>query len=157
MVEDRRTFELTESIAEAERLFIEDFDTCDMAGYYLYSKYWRAGVSAHIGTGGIELLRRHFKITATDPTATLAALSWHLMRAHVPYFMPPARATGRPRRQTATFPLLRAMLKGRSDGRVKLSADKIYELFADRLKVDPETVEREYRKWIKAAGKITTE
>jgi hypothetical protein len=52
MVEDSRTFELTESIAEAESLFIEDFDTWDMTGYYLYSKYWRAGVSAHIGTGG---------------------------------------------------------------------------------------------------------
>jgi hypothetical protein len=37
---------------DAERLFIEDFDTWDMTGYYLYSKYWRAGVSAHIGTGG---------------------------------------------------------------------------------------------------------
>src|SRR5580658_5679603 len=49
---DRNTFELTESIAEAERLFIEDFDTWDMTGYYLYSKYWRAGVSAHIGTWG---------------------------------------------------------------------------------------------------------
>jgi hypothetical protein len=54
MVEDRRTFELTESIAEAERLFIEDFDTWDMIGYYLYSKYWRAGVSAHIGTWGTQ-------------------------------------------------------------------------------------------------------
>jgi hypothetical protein len=48
---DRNTFELTESTAEAERLFIEDFDTWDMTGY-LYSKYWRAGASAHIGTGG---------------------------------------------------------------------------------------------------------
>ena len=55
MVEDRRTFELTESIAEAERLFIEDFDTWDMTGYYLYSKLLRAGVSAHIGTGGNAL------------------------------------------------------------------------------------------------------
>src|ERR1700688_522209 len=55
---DRNAFELTESIAEAERLFIEDFDTWDMTGYYLYSKYWRAGVSAHIGTGGAEGRRR---------------------------------------------------------------------------------------------------
>src|ERR1017187_1254233 len=54
MVEDRRTFALTESIADAERLFIEDFDTWDMTGYYLYSKYCRAGVSAHIGTWGLE-------------------------------------------------------------------------------------------------------
>src|ERR1039457_3891483 len=52
MVEDRRTFELTESIAEAERLFIEDFDTWDMTGCYLYSKLLRSGVSAHIGTWG---------------------------------------------------------------------------------------------------------
>jgi len=37
MVEDRRSFELMESIKEAERLFIEDFDTWDMTGYYLYS------------------------------------------------------------------------------------------------------------------------
>jgi hypothetical protein len=52
MVEDRRTLELAESIEEAERLFIEDFDTWDMTGYYLYSKLLRSGVSGHIGTGG---------------------------------------------------------------------------------------------------------
>src|ERR1022692_1616542 len=52
MVEDRRTLGLTESIEEAERLFIEDFDTWDMTGYYLYSKLLRSGVSAHIGTWG---------------------------------------------------------------------------------------------------------
>src|ERR1022692_2889469 len=52
MVEDRRTLELTESIEEAEGLFIEDLDTWVMTGYYLYSKLCRAGVSAHIGTGG---------------------------------------------------------------------------------------------------------
>jgi hypothetical protein len=38
MVEDRRTLGLAESIEEAERLFIEDFDTWVMTGYYLYSK-----------------------------------------------------------------------------------------------------------------------
>jgi hypothetical protein len=54
MVEDRRPFELTESTEEAERLFIEDFDTWDMTGYYLYSKLLRSGVSAHIGTWGLE-------------------------------------------------------------------------------------------------------
>ncbi len=37
---------------DAERLSIEDFDTRDMAGYYLYSKLLRSGVSAHIGTWG---------------------------------------------------------------------------------------------------------
>ena len=52
MVEDRRTFEPTESREEAERLFIEDFDAWDMTGYYLYSKLLRSGVSRHIGTGG---------------------------------------------------------------------------------------------------------
>ncbi len=52
MVDDREALELTESIEEAERLFIENFDTGDMIGYYLYSKSWRAGVSRHIGTGG---------------------------------------------------------------------------------------------------------
>src|ERR1017187_8020418 len=52
MVEDRRTLGLTESIEEAESLFIEDFDTWDMTGYYLYSKLLRSGVSAHIGTWG---------------------------------------------------------------------------------------------------------
>jgi hypothetical protein len=57
MVEDRRTLGLTESIEEAERLFIEDFDTWDMTGYYLYSKLLRSGVSAHIGTWGNESLR----------------------------------------------------------------------------------------------------
>jgi len=55
MVEDRRTLGLAESIEEAERLFIEDFDTWDMPGYYLYSKFLRSGVSAHIGTWGIVL------------------------------------------------------------------------------------------------------
>jgi len=54
MVEDREALELTESIEEAERLFIDDFDTWDMTGYYLYSKLWRSGVSRHIGTGGIR-------------------------------------------------------------------------------------------------------
>src|SRR5450631_522383 len=52
MVEDRRTLGPTESIEEAERLFIEDFDTWDMTGYYLYSKFLRSCVSAHIGTWG---------------------------------------------------------------------------------------------------------
>src|SRR5208282_1306014 len=52
MLEDRRTLGTAESIEEAERLFIEDFDTCDMTGYYLYSKLLRSGVSRHIGTGG---------------------------------------------------------------------------------------------------------
>jgi hypothetical protein len=52
MLEDRRTLGTAESIEEAERLFIEDFDTWDMTGYYLYSKLLRSGVSAHIGTGG---------------------------------------------------------------------------------------------------------
>jgi hypothetical protein len=52
MVEDRRAFEPTESTEDAERMFIEDFDTWDMTGYYLYSKLLRSGVSAHIGTGG---------------------------------------------------------------------------------------------------------
>src|SRR6266851_5353262 len=54
MLEDRRTLGLAESIEEAERLFIEDFDTWDMTGYYLYSKLLRSGVSRHIGTGGAE-------------------------------------------------------------------------------------------------------
>ena len=58
---DRNAIELTESIDEAERLFIEDFDTWDMTGYYLYSKYWRAGVSAHIGTGGREAILLHLE------------------------------------------------------------------------------------------------
>jgi hypothetical protein len=57
MVEDREALELTESIEEAERLFIDDFDTWDMIAYYLYSKSWRAGVSRHIGTGGIGAFR----------------------------------------------------------------------------------------------------
>jgi hypothetical protein len=56
MVEDRRTLGPSESIEEAERLFIEDFDTWDMTGYYLYSKLLRSGVSAHIGTWGCTVL-----------------------------------------------------------------------------------------------------
>jgi hypothetical protein len=43
-----------ESTEDAERLFIEDFDTWDMTGYYLYSKLLGSGVSRHIGTGGME-------------------------------------------------------------------------------------------------------
>jgi len=52
MVEDRRALRPSESIEETERLFIEDFDTWDMTGYYLYSKLLRSGLSAHIGTWG---------------------------------------------------------------------------------------------------------
>src|SRR5216684_952875 len=53
-VKDRRTLELVESTEEAETLFIEDFDTWDMIGYYLYSKLLRSGLSRHIGTGGCD-------------------------------------------------------------------------------------------------------
>jgi LytTr DNA-binding domain len=48
---------MAESIETAERLFIEDFDTWGMTGYYLYSKLLRSGVSGHIGTGGAYPLR----------------------------------------------------------------------------------------------------
>jgi hypothetical protein len=46
-----------ESAEDAERLFIEDFDTWDMTGGYLYSKLLRSGVSRHIGTGGSRGVR----------------------------------------------------------------------------------------------------
>ncbi len=52
-----------------ERLVIEDFDTLDMTGYYLYSKLWRSGVSAHSGTWGSR---------ADDPIA-LPKLSYDLL------------------------------------------------------------------------------
>src|SRR5260370_3672298 len=55
MAKDRRTLELAESTEEAETLFIEDFDTWDMIGYYLYSKLLRSGLSRHIVTGGWRL------------------------------------------------------------------------------------------------------
>jgi hypothetical protein len=59
---------------DAERLFIEDFDTWDMTGYYLYSKYWRAGVSAHIGTGGVRLHDPRISGYAPDmPDSSLSA------------------------------------------------------------------------------------
>src|SRR5271157_2286877 len=46
---------MTDSIEEAgERLVIDDFDTWDMTGYYLYSKLLRSGVSGHIGTWGTQ-------------------------------------------------------------------------------------------------------
>jgi hypothetical protein len=46
---------MTESIEDAgERVFIEDFDTWAMTGYHLYTKLWRSGVSAHIGTWGVQ-------------------------------------------------------------------------------------------------------
>src|SRR6202051_2492839 len=67
MVEDRKTLGLTESIEEAERLCIEDFDTWVMTGYYLYSKLWRSGLSAHIGTWG-------GRARSIDSTAIKAAL-----------------------------------------------------------------------------------
>ncbi len=55
MIED---LEMTDSIGETgERLFIEDFDTWDMTGYYLYSKLLRSGVSGHIGTWGSSATR----------------------------------------------------------------------------------------------------
>jgi hypothetical protein len=40
-------------------LFIEDFDTWDMTGYYLYSKLLGSGVSRHIGTGDDRGNKRH--------------------------------------------------------------------------------------------------
>jgi hypothetical protein len=105
---------------------------------------------------GVELLCRHFRITATDPTAVMAAIALHLMRVHVPYFMPPTRSTGRPRKLAAMFPMLNGLMSGRADGRVKLSAEGIYGMFANFLGVDPETIEREYRKWLKSRrGKLT--
>jgi hypothetical protein len=101
---------------------------------------------------GIDLLRQHFKITGTNPAEVMVALSWHLMRTHVPYFMPPVRSTGRPRKLATMFPLVHGLMKGREDGRVKMSADQIVDFFAEQLKVTPETVEREYRKWLKGRG-----
>jgi hypothetical protein len=67
MEEDRRMLGLTESIEEAERLFIEDFDTWDMTGYYLYSKLWRSGLSAHIGTWGAPTATAPFAAEPTFP------------------------------------------------------------------------------------------
>src|SRR6266849_2929987 len=66
MVEDRRTLGLTESIEEAERLFIEGFDTWVMTGYHLYTKLWRSGVSRHIGTGGSESYRMSRHVIPND-------------------------------------------------------------------------------------------
>jgi hypothetical protein len=58
---------MAESIETAERLFIEDFDTWGMTGYYLYSKLWRSGVSGHIGTGGAAVLGyMNFRHVAVD-------------------------------------------------------------------------------------------
>ena len=70
---DRNAIELTESTDEAERLFIEDFDTCDMTGYYLYSKLLRSGVSRHIGTGGgAHALRRPVTEVTADEIVSWA-------------------------------------------------------------------------------------
>src|ERR1700732_2182988 len=91
MVEDSRTFELTESIAEAESLFIEDFDTWDMTGYYLYSKYWRAGVSAHIGTGGwnTRATARPWRLAQHQLLGRITSWSPTARRRSAPYPMPP--------------------------------------------------------------------
>jgi outer membrane protein TolC len=64
---------LTESIEEAERLFIEDFDTWDMTGYYLYSKLLRSGVSHHIGTGGLQRSWSAYAQTRDSYRATVLA------------------------------------------------------------------------------------
>src|SRR5216683_885885 len=44
MVEDRRALGLTESIEAAEILFIEDFDTWVMTGYYLAMRRMRSTI-----------------------------------------------------------------------------------------------------------------
>jgi glucose-fructose oxidoreductase len=68
-VKDRRTLERVESTEEAETLFIEDFDTWDMMGYYLYSKLLRSGLSRHIGTGGSR--DRRFREIEESVAATM--------------------------------------------------------------------------------------
>jgi len=65
---------MTDSIEDAgERVFIEDFDTWAMTGYHLYTKLWRSGVSAHIGTWGRP------KVPGTDlesPRLRTSSRSW---------------------------------------------------------------------------------
>jgi hypothetical protein len=97
---------------------------------------------------GLALLRRHYNIDDSDPHH-LTKLVVHLTRNHVPYFMPPTRPPGRPKRLQAVFPLLDAMLKR---PRVRGSAEQLYDWLAEHLRVEPETLEREFRKW-KAGGK----
>ncbi len=95
---------------------------------------------------GLELLRRHYKITATERVSFYEALAFHLMRAHVPYFKPPVRRMGRPGRLQTIFPLIDALQH------TKVPAEKAFDLFAERLGVLPETLEREYRRWKKDGG-----
>ena len=70
---------MTDSIEETgERLFIEDFDTWDMTGYYLYSKLLRSGVSGHIGTWGTQprvsdLMRGKIDVFGLDALVNMAA------------------------------------------------------------------------------------
>ncbi len=64
---------MTESIETAERLFIEDFDTWGMTGYYQYSKLLRSGVSAHIGTGGSRVTFRTTGLQSLRRTLTARA------------------------------------------------------------------------------------
>jgi hypothetical protein len=71
-------------------LFIEDFDTWDMTGYYLYSKLLRSGVSRHIGTGGIQQRGKAPQISArSDRTsrysmALTAPFNGQIDRIHKP-------------------------------------------------------------------------
>ncbi len=101
---------------------------------------------------GLELLRQHYRITVTEPTAFYAALAFCLTRAHVPYFMPPVRRRGRPKRLQVIFPLIRGLIEARQGGRIGASNERIFALFAELLGVSPETVEREYRRWLTSRG-----
>jgi len=52
----------------------------------------------------------------------------------------------------SVFPILEAMVEGSREDRVRLSIAEIFQFFAEQLGVEPETVEREFRRWQKAGG-----
>lgn len=131
---------------------VRGLDPLDPSTYVEGEHLERLQDSAYVAEG-IDLLKRHYKVTATEPTAVAVALSWHLMRAHVPYFMPPARRRGRPKSLKAVFPLVRALLMGQREGGVSKAPGEILEFFANELgDVTPETLEREFRRWLKSGG-----
>lgn len=97
MAEDRRALGMAESIETAERLFIEDFDTWGMTGYYLYSKLLRSGVSGHVGTGG-SLGRLVLVITAYLVATTAYARVGVLKNPHSTVVSAGMTCWGLPRR-----------------------------------------------------------
>src|ERR1017187_1620066 len=96
-----------------------------MTGYYLYSKLWRSGVSAHIGTGGPEGAREevggpHPGLECSERVFGRLPADLHFLRVSIQaplhldehLLMFPARHAPLGSRRTARFEGTRATVRG---------------------------------------------